>query len=136
MQSIYAASKAAVVRFVETISLEFKEYNISANCIAPGQLKTRILDEYQKAGPEKIGKSFYEKVQKTINSGGAPIYKATNLALALAAENHPLLRGKLISAIWDDWENFGNFKNELNDSDIFTLRRIIAKDRGLNLGES
>ena len=64
MQSIYAASKAAVVRFVETISLEFKEYNISANCIAPGQLKTRILDEYQKAGPEKIGKSFYEKVQK------------------------------------------------------------------------
>ena len=132
LQSIYAASKAAIVRFIETISLEVKEFNISANCIAPGQLNTKIMEEYLKAGPEKIGKSFYEKVQKQYKSGGAPIDKAVNLALALATEKYPFLRGKLISAIWDDWENFYKFKKELNSSDVYTLRRIIDKDRGFN----
>ena len=132
LQSIYAASKAAIVRFIETISLEVKEFNISANCIAPGQLNTKIMDEYLKAGPDKIGKSFYEKVQKQFKSGGAPIEKAVNLALALATEKYPFLRGKLISAIWDDWENFYKFKKELNSSDVYTLRRIIDKDRGFN----
>ena len=132
LQSIYAASKAAIVRFIETISLEVKEFNISANCIAPGQLNTKIMDEYLKAGPDKIGKSFYKKVQKQFKSGGAPIEKAVNLALALATEKYPFLRGKLISAIWDDWENFYKFKKELNSSDVYTLRRIIDKDRGFN----
>ena len=114
LQSIYAASKAAVVRLIETISLEVKEFNISANCIAPGQLNTRIMNEYLNAGPDKIGKPFYEKVKKQFNSGGAPIEKAVNLALALASEDYPLLRGKLISAIWDDWENFNKYEKELN----------------------
>ena len=133
LQSIYAASKAAIVRFIETISLEVKDFNISANCIAPGQLNTKIMDEYLKAGPDKIGKSYYEQVKNTIKSGGAPIDKAVNLSLALATENYPFLRGKLISAIWDDWENFHKFKKELNSSDVYTLRRIIDKDRGFNL---
>ena len=90
------------------------------------------MDEYLKAGPDKIGKSFYKKVQKQFKSGGAPIEKAVNLALALATEKYPFLRGKLISAIWDDWENFYKFKKELNSSDVYTLRRIIDKDRGFN----
>ncbi len=135
LQSIYAASKAAIVRFIETVSLEVKEFNITANCIAPGQLNTRIMNEYIDAGPEKIGQSFYLKVQKQFKSGGAPISKAVNLALALATEEFPILRGKLISAIWDDWENFTKYEKELNSSDVYSLRRIIAKDRNFEWGD-
>ena len=38
--SAYAASKAALVRFVESTSLEFKEYDININCILPSIIDT------------------------------------------------------------------------------------------------
>lgn len=134
-QSIYAASKAAIVRFIETIALEVESYNITANCIAPGQLNTKILKEYLNAGQEKLGHDFYKKVLKQYKSGGAPINKAVDLALALSSEEMPYLKGKLISAIWDDWENINEFYDELNNSDVYTLRRIVAKDRFFNWGD-
>ena len=39
--SAYAASKAAVVRFTETLALEVKEFGIDVNAVAPGALATR-----------------------------------------------------------------------------------------------
>ncbi len=134
-QSIYAASKAAIVRFIETIALENAEFNITANCIAPGALNTKIIDEYIEAGAEKLGKKFYEKVLKQQKSGGAPIEKAVLLSLALSTDCYPKLNGKLISAIWDDWENFDNYAEILNKSDVYTLRRITAKDRNYSWGD-
>ena len=38
--SAYAASKAALIRFVESISLEFREDNININCILPTTIDT------------------------------------------------------------------------------------------------
>jgi NAD(P)-dependent dehydrogenase (short-subunit alcohol dehydrogenase family) len=38
--SAYAASKAGLIRFVESISQEFKEYNINVNCILPSIIDT------------------------------------------------------------------------------------------------
>jgi NAD(P)-dependent dehydrogenase (short-subunit alcohol dehydrogenase family) len=43
--SAYAASKAAIVRFAETLAEEVREDNIDVNAIAPGALNTRLLDE-------------------------------------------------------------------------------------------
>src|SRR5215472_4065265 len=39
--SAYAASKAAVVRFTETLALEAREWAIDVNAVAPGALMTR-----------------------------------------------------------------------------------------------
>jgi 3-oxoacyl-[acyl-carrier protein] reductase len=44
------------------------------------------------------------------------------------------ITGKLISAVWDPWEKLDQFKNDLN-SDIYTLRRIVPKDRGKTWGD-
>jgi len=134
-QSIYAASKAGIVRLIETIACEVEDFNISANCIAPGALNTKILDEYVESGPSKLGNTFYQKILKQRDLGGAPIEKAVNLSVALASENFPLLKGKLISAVWDDWENIEQFYNELKNTDVYTLRRITAKDRSFNWGD-
>ena len=41
MLSAYAASKAAVVRFMETLAEETREFNVDVNAIAPGLLNTR-----------------------------------------------------------------------------------------------
>lgn len=38
--SAYAASKAALIRLVESISLEFREDNININCILPTTIDT------------------------------------------------------------------------------------------------
>ncbi|MBI5559848.1 MAG: SDR family oxidoreductase, partial [Deltaproteobacteria bacterium] len=53
--SAYAASKAAVVRFTETLAVEVKDFGIDVNAAAPGALNTRLLDSALEAGPQKIG---------------------------------------------------------------------------------
>ena len=65
--SSYAVSKAAIVRFVENLSEEVKNYNIDINAIAPGPLNTGMLKEVLKAGPQKVGKEFYKKSLKQNN---------------------------------------------------------------------
>ena len=45
------------------------------------------------------------------------------------------MSGKLISALWDDWNNWINYKDILKKSDIYTLRRITGFDRGYTWGD-
>ena len=59
--SAYAASKAAVVRLMETLAEELKAFHVDVNAIAPGALATRLVDEVLAAGPEKVGAAFFEK---------------------------------------------------------------------------
>lgn len=68
--SAYAASKAAVVRFAETLAEEVRTDGIDVNAIAPGAMNTRMLDEMLAAGPEKIGEAAYAAVQKQKQNGG------------------------------------------------------------------
>ncbi len=130
--SAYAASKAAVVRFAETLAEEVKHFNIDVNTVAPGALNTRLLDEILEAGPDKVGKSFYEQSLKQKNQGGTPLHVGANLCTFLASKESNGITGKLISAVWDPWKNLPDYIDELQDSDIYTLRRIIPQDRGKN----
>lgn len=127
--SSYASSKAAVVRLTETLSLELKKFNIDVNAIAPGALSTRLMDEIINAGPEVVGEDFFNKNKQWKENGATPMEFGTNLAVYLSNSNSNGITGKLISARWDNWENFHNYINDLKDSDIYTLRRIIPEDR-------
>ena len=133
--SAYAASKAGIVRFMETLAEEVKEDGIDVNSIAPGALNTRLLDEVLDAGPQKVGKSFYERSLKQKTEGGSPIERGVELAVFLASAQSDGITGKLISAIWDPWENFPEHLEDLKKSDIYTLRRIVPKDRGMDWGD-
>jgi 3-oxoacyl-[acyl-carrier protein] reductase len=128
--SAYAASKAAVVRFAETLAEEVRDHRIDVNSIAPGPLNTRLLDEVIEAGPEKVGISFYEKSLKQREQGGAPLDKGADLAVFLASAASDGITGKLLSAVWDPWETLPQHVEELRKSDVYTLRRIVPKDRG------
>ncbi len=132
--SAYAASKAGIVRFMETLAEEVKADGIDINSIAPGALNTRLLDEVLEAGPEKVGRSFYERSVKQKTEGGAPLERGAELAVFLASAQSDGITGKLISAIWDPWKDFPKHLEELKNSDIYTLRRIIPKDRGMGWG--
>jgi NAD(P)-dependent dehydrogenase (short-subunit alcohol dehydrogenase family) len=129
--SAYATSKAAVVRFAETLAEEVREDHIDVNAIAPGALNTRLLDEVLEAGPEKVGRDFYERSLKQKAAGGTPLEKAAELALFLASSASDGITGKLISALWDPWEQLPGRLNDLRKTDVYTLRRIVPEDRGL-----
>ena len=130
--SSYAVSKAGIVRFIETLAIEVAEYGIDANAIAPGALNTRMLDEILASDSETVGKEFYERALQQKASGGAGLEKGASLAVFLGSAGSDGITGKLISAIWDPWEELDRYKADLEDSDIYTLRRIVPSDRGLD----
>ena len=132
--SAYAASKAAVVRLVETLAEELKNFHVDVNAIAPGALATRLVDEVLAAGPEKVGAAFYEKNKQWKDKGATPLELGANLAVYLASAQSDGITGKLISAQWDPWEKLHEFKVDLK-GDIYTLRRIVPKDRGKTWGD-
>jgi NAD(P)-dependent dehydrogenase (short-subunit alcohol dehydrogenase family) len=132
--SAYATAKAAVVRFAETLALEVRENKIDVNCIAPGALNTRMLDEVLAAGPDAVGKDFYERSLKQKESGGAPLDKGAALAVFLASAQSDGITGKLISAVWDPWSDLPEHASDLA-GDIYTLRRIVPADRGKDWGD-
>jgi len=129
--SAYAASKAAVVRMTDTLAEELKDARVDVNAIAPGALNTRLLDEVIEAGPDKVGKAFYERSLKQQREGGAPLDKGARLAVFLASKKSDGITGRLISALWDDWQNLPSKRDELSTSDVYTLRRIVPEDRGM-----
>ena len=131
----YAVSKAAIVRFVESVALEVKEYNIFINAIAPGPLNTRLLDEILEAGPDKVGHDFYKKSLNQKEDGGVSLQNAIDLSMFLSSNSSDGITGKLISAIWDKWQDWNQHLGDLSNSDIYTLRRITGKDREFDWGD-
>ncbi len=128
--SAYAASKAAVVRFGETLAEEVKADGIDVNSVAPGALNTRLLDEVLDAGPEKVGEAFYAASLKQKATGGTSLTHGAELCAFLASRASDGITGRLISAVWDPWKDLPARLDELRQSDIYTLRRIVPEDRG------
>jgi len=104
------------------------------NTVAPGALNTRLLDEALTAGPDKIGKAFYEQSLKQKQSGGTPLNLGASLCIFLASSTSDGISGRLLSAIWDPWVKLPELTEQLKDSDIYTLRRIVPQDRGQDWG--
>jgi len=132
--SAYAASKAAVVRFAETLAEELRGTGIDVNAVAPGALNTRLLDEVLEAGPERVGDAFYERALEQQSGGGTPLDLPARLVVFLASAESDGITGKLISAPWDPWEDFPSVADDLGGTDVYTLRRIVPADRGLSWG--
>lgn len=118
----YAASKAAVVSFGASLAEELRG-QIDVNMVAPGALNTRMLDEVLEAGPERVGEKFYQEAVKQKENGGASIERAAELVAYLASSKSDGITGKLVSAVWDDWENMETYRRELERTDAWTLRR-------------
>jgi len=128
--SAYAASKAAVIRLMETLAEELRKFNVDVNAIAPGALATRFVDDVLAAGPEKVGAAFYAKNKAWKEKGAVPLELGAGLAVYLASAESNGITGKLISAQWDQWKTLHDHREELAKSDIYCLRRIVPEDRG------
>ena len=110
----YAVSKAALVRFTETLALEVADYNIQVNAIAPGFVATSLHQRTLEAG-ERAGAEFLRKTKEELERGGVDPAIPAALVAFLASDKADRITGKFISK-----------------TDVYTLRRIVPRDRGMN----
>jgi 3-oxoacyl-[acyl-carrier protein] reductase len=132
--SAYAAAKAGLVRFTETLAEELDGTGITVNAVAPGAMNTRMLDEVLQAGPARASREYEASARRAVE-GGVPPSRAAALVSWLASRASDGLSGRLLSAVWDPWETLQNRRDEIMRSDIYTLRRIVPKDRGKTWGD-
>jgi 3-oxoacyl-[acyl-carrier protein] reductase len=133
--SAYAASKAGVVRFTETLAEELRSFRIDVNAVAPGALKTRIMEGFVAAGPERVGEAFHKRISELSAEGGTPLSVGAQCCVYLASSESDGITGKLVAAQWDPWRDFQSHAGDLKNTDVYTLRRIIPKDRGKTWGD-
>jgi len=57
-QSNYAASKGGVIAFTKTVAKEYAKYGITVNAVAPGFIKTKMLEGI----PEEIMRKILEQI--------------------------------------------------------------------------
>ena len=118
--SAYSVSKAGIVQFVTGIAKEYPE--IQCNTVAPGAVATRLVDDVLAAGPEIVGKEFFEKnaAWKKGEQGVISASVAASFILDLVT-NQRQVTGKYLSAVWD---------KDLSapDPDMFTLKRIDGRN--------
>jgi NAD(P)-dependent dehydrogenase (short-subunit alcohol dehydrogenase family) len=130
--SAYATAKAALVRFSETLAEEVKGSNIEVNCVAPGALNTDMNRAVLQAGSERAGANEHARAVELAQNDNGISAQAADLCVFFASSAADGISGKLISAVWDPWQELGDHKGELQTSDIYTLRRIVPRDRGKN----
>ena len=117
--AVYAATKAAVVSFAESVAEEVRDHNVQINCMAPGASYTHMTDQILAAG-ERAGWREVEEAQQVRLTGGMTAEKQIELALFLASELSNHISGRLIH-VQDDWKRLrdGSLK-----PDQYTLRRV------------
>jgi 3-oxoacyl-[acyl-carrier protein] reductase len=116
----YAASKAALARFVETMAEEVRHHNVQINSLYPGATYTSMTDEILDAGMD-AGPAEIERAERVRMSGGVPPDKQIQLAQFLVSERSNHVTGKLIG-VQDDWKKL---ETENIRQDAYTLRRHL-----------
>ncbi|MBT6148396.1 MAG: SDR family oxidoreductase [Gemmatimonadetes bacterium] len=118
--SAYGASKAAIVRFTETLAAEVAGHGVQVNAISPGAVNTRMTEQAVAAG-ERAGAEAAAARQQ-LAGGGAPPQQAADLVVFLASSRSQGLTGRMLAAQWDDWLAIDI--EQVMASDAYTVRRI------------
>jgi NAD(P)-dependent dehydrogenase (short-subunit alcohol dehydrogenase family) len=127
----YACGKVGVVRLTETLAQEMQPFNIQVNCVAPGFVITRLHQQTLVAG-ERAGKAFLENTRQQIETGGVPASVGARAAAFLLSDESKGITGKFVAAPYDGWADWPKHLDVIEKTDVFTLRRIVPKDRGMD----
>jgi len=117
--ALYAATKTALARFVESVATEVSEHNVQINCMSPGGSYTHMTDQILAAG-ERAGWREIEEAQQIRLTGGVAPEQQVELAVFLASEQSNHITGRLIH-VQDNWKKL---KDKTVSPELYTLRRI------------
>jgi 3-oxoacyl-[acyl-carrier protein] reductase len=129
----YSLSKTSLVRYVENFAAENMNPNIKINAIAPGVMPSKMQKEIIRNLGLRDAKD-YMNAEKSLSSGDFDFTRIFSLCNFLLSDESEGITGKLISAEWDNWMEWPNHISEIKNSDVYTLRRIVARDRGQEWG--
>ena len=118
--SAYGVAKTGIVRLVETLGTEWKGLPIDINAIAPGVMKTRMVEEIIRLGPEVVGEDEYRKMSG-LEEGDRYLQRLLMLIEFLLSSSSDGISGRLISAQFDPWEEW---TGQIPAPDLMTLRRV------------
>ena len=105
----YRSSKLAILRWTETLQLEYGDKGLLAFCINPGAIKTKITE----TAPEEVRNRFPDR----------PDVAGDTIAW-LAAERREWLAGRYVSCPWD-MEELIEMKDDIIEKDKLKMRMMF-----------
>ena len=132
--SPYSLSKTALVRFVENVASECPNIQTKINVIAPGILPSQMQTQILQSAILK-GSKEHESASNSLIGRMAVDPRLLELIVFLMTDVSRGITGKLISAKWDNWSVWPKHLDDLEGSELYTLRRITARDRGHSWGD-
>jgi hypothetical protein len=127
--SAYAASKAAVVRFGETLAEELREAGTDVNVSRQRRSIPASWRTCSQQGQKSLaGLTTKPRCARGI---GRCVPEACRRALCASRQIREYgITGKLISAVWDPWMDLTVHRQDLGKTDVYTLPRIVPSERG------
>jgi NAD(P)-dependent dehydrogenase (short-subunit alcohol dehydrogenase family) len=114
----YDGTKAAVLRFTESLAAEVKEYGVTVFAVAPGGVHTAMVDElvaspWSRSLASDVGD--FEKYWLT------PPERAAALCVSLASGRADALSGRRMHVV-QDVKELVRRADEIQEKDLYTLR--------------
>ena len=126
--SSYATSKAALVRFTETIAAEVKPHRISMFAVGPGTVRTPMA-EHSLRSPD--GQRWLPWFKRIFDQGlDVPAERSARLVLELASGRVDSLSGRFIS-IRDDLDSLLRNAKQIEEQNLYSLRVQTLDGRGV-----
>ena len=88
-QANYAASKAGIIAFSKSLSIEYAKKNININCVSPGFIKTEMTDKIN----EEFKKNLISKIPSGTLGSGEDV---SNCVAFLASDMASYIQGETI----------------------------------------
>ena len=122
--SAYSTSKAALIRFSETLAAETKPYGVRVFAINPGLVRT-AMTEYLAESAE--GQRWMPWVREVLATGrDVPPTLAVNLVLLLASGRGDSLTGRFLN-VTDDVAQSVSRQAEIEQGDLYTMRLRVSE---------
>ena len=117
--SSYATSKAALVRFTETIAGELKPYGVSTFAVGPGTVRTSMAEHSLRSDE---GQKWLHWFKRIFDEGlDVSAERPSRLVLELASGCADSLSGRFLS-IWDDLDSLLRNIKEIEERNLYSLR--------------
>lgn len=114
----YSSSKAAALRFTDSLALEVAAHGIQVFAASPGTVRTALMDYLLESDD---GRRWLPHMQRMPESVWVPAEKGAALIVALAAGEADALSGRFIH-VSDDLTDLVRRADEIRAQDTLTLR--------------
>ena len=120
LASAYASSKAAVLRFTDSIAAEAREHGVQVFAISPGLVRTAMTEKWQRLERDDAAQAA-TGVRPRPPGAWLPPERAAELCLFLSSGRGDALAGHFIHA-GDDWEELARNAERIATEGLYILR--------------